>query len=66
MKKRRPMWTCASKRCLLKPAKKDGLCWYHAKLMAGLLEPVVPTLYDRKVLDGVLKRELARLEAEAS
>lgn len=55
---------CAHPPCTMHPASGEKWCYYHAKVNAGLLEPVVRLAYDKRFLERVEKRTLAALLAE--
>lgn len=55
--------SCAEARCGQTPAKGEW-CWYHAKVVAGLLDPISPQLYPKKIIEGAHKREDQRFKRD--
>lgn len=73
---------CARASCVLEPARRttrhedgtievavDRHCWYHARVLAGQIEPAPKSLsdglYDRATMEGIAQRELRRLGPSA-
>jgi len=60
VRKRKEAQTCSQGICLQNPGK-DGLCFYHAKVVAGLIDPALPAAYSKAIRERAYQREMARL-----
>jgi len=52
---------CGVEICPQIPFIGEDFCGYHQKVAAGLLEPIVPSAYDREFLKTAEHRGLARI-----
>ena len=58
------MNTCSTPKCYQRTYDVETLCWYHGRLMAGLISPYDPGLYPEATRKSIERAEVARLEAE--
>jgi len=55
--------TCEHRLCVQAPTR-GVWCYYHAQVAAGLIDPMAPGLYAKKVIEGARRRESARFKAD--
>lgn len=63
MRRNRERPRCEHRLCIL-TATEGKWCWFHARVVAGLIDPVTPSSYNKGVLDQARRTEMARLKRE--
>ena len=63
MRRNRERPRCEHRLCIL-TATTGKWCYYHGKVVAGIIDPVAPASYNKNVLEQARRTEVSRLKAE--